>query len=379
MKSNKKIAIVYDWIDKWGGVERLLIALYQIFPKAIFFTSSSNLQNASWAININIKQSFMQGFPDIIKKNRILSLPFYPFAFESFDFNQFDIVISVTSSFAKAVVTKPGTLHICILLTPNRFLWVLPKEYLSSNFKKFFLHPYLEYLKQFDKAASWRPDKIISISQNVADRCKKYYKRKSEVIYPPFDIQYWENIKDKIPHLVSSEKVKINKQYYLIVSRMEKYKKIDLVIKVFNELHNQKLVIVGIGSEENKLKKLANNNISFLDKVTDIELAKLYSNAQALIMPQEEDFGYVSLEAQFFGCPVIAYRKGGAIETVIEEKTGLFFNAQTSDNLVAALEQFHTISYNLQENTLNHGLENVSKYSKEIFIKKILKACNIIN
>lgn len=370
----KKIAIVYDWMDKWGGVERVLLTLHQMFPDADFYTSSYDPEKASWAKDINIKTSFIQKLPSFIKGSRVISLPFYSFAFESFNFNQYDIVISVTSSFAKAVITKAGTYHICILLTPNRFLWILPNDYLSQGFKILFFKTYLNYLKKYDQIIANRPDRIISISNTVKDRCLKYYKRESEVIYPPFDIQYWDDVKYQISNIKNSYQIsKITKQYFLVVSRLEKYKKVDLVIETFNQLPSKQLIIVGIGSEINKLKKFAKNNITFLGKVTDLELAKLYSNAQALIMPQEEDFGYVSLEAQFFGCPVISYSKGGAKETVIEHKTGIFFDHQTSNGLKSALEQFETISYNLKDGTRRLGLKNAKRFEKQIFINKFLK------
>ncbi|HEX7542753.1 MAG TPA: glycosyltransferase, partial [Patescibacteria group bacterium] len=304
MFSEKKIAIVYDWIDKWGGVERILLILHEMFPEADFYTSYFDSKNASWAKNLKIKTSFLQRFPDFIKKSRILSFPFYPYAFESFDFSDYDLVISVTSSFGKSIITKPGTQHICYLLTPTRYLWSHEKEYFKNKLLRSLVTGYLDFIKKWDFVSAQRPDKIISISETVKNRCLKYYKRNSEVIYPGFDINYWKNIKDQVSKIKETDqisKILRNKEYFLLVSRLESYKKVDLTIKVFNKL-NKPLIIVGKGSEENKLKQIADKNIIFLSKLSDIELGTLYSNAQALIMPQEEDFGYVSLEAQFLGC-----------------------------------------------------------------------------
>ena len=368
MFDNKRIAIVYDWLDKWGGVERVLLTFHELFPEAEFYTSYYNSQTAPWAKDLKIKTSFIQQLPSFIRSNRLLSLPLYPYAFESLNFNGYDLVISVTSSFAKAVITRPETLHISYLLTPTRFLWSHESTYNSNPLLKTFTNPYVKKLKEWDYIASRRPDHIISISQAVAERCKKYYERDSSVIYPPFDVQYWENIKSK----VQSRKSKVLKPYFLIVSRLEKYKRVDLVIETFNKLQDKTLVIVGKGSEEKYLKSIANNNITFLKDLTDEELANSYLNAEALIMPQEEDFGYVSLEAQFYGCPVITYDKGGAAETVLQDKTGMFFTEQTTQSLLEILERFDLISYNLKTSTKKEGPKNVKRFAKDTFKEDLL-------
>ncbi len=371
MNKEQKIAIVYDWIDKWGGVERVLLNLHEMFPEAIFYTSYFDQDKASWAKNLKIKTSFLQNFPDFIKKNRLLSLPFYPFVFESFDFSEYDLVISVTSSFAKSIITKPGTRHICYLLTPTRYLWSQEKNYIKKNYE-LWVKGYIDFLKKWDFVSAQRPDKIISISETVKKRCLKYYKRNSEVVYPGFDADYWNKVKSQIINnkLQINFKFQIsNFKFFLVVSRLEPYKKVDLVIQSFNRL-KYKLIIVGEGTQEKKLKQIANDNVSFLSKLTDIELGSLYLNAHALIMPQEEDFGYVSLEAQFFGCPIIAYKKGGALETVIENKTGLFFETQDKESLVQAIERFDKIKYNLRKELSKTGLKNIEEFSKEKFVSK---------
>ena len=372
-ETTKKIAIVYDWIDKWGGVERVLLTLHEMFPEAIFYTSYFNQQTASWAKDLKIKTSFLQKFPDFIKKSRILSFIFYPFAFESFNFSEYNLVISVTSSFAKAIITQPGTQHICYLLTPTRYLWSHKKNYLSNKLINYFISGYLNMFKNWDLVASQRPDKIISISETIRDRCLKYYKRDSEVVYPGFDEEYWNNIKDQRFRLRQDfgGQAKI-KNYFLVVSRLEPYKCVDLVVQSFNRL-KYNLVIVGEGSQEDKLKQIAGKNIIFLSKLSDFELGNLYTNAQALIMPQEEDFGYVSLEAQFFGCPVITYKKGGATETVIDGKTGIFFNRQEEMSLVRAIERFSRIEYNLKSKVRKYGMKNIERFSKKRFVGNFLK------
>jgi glycosyltransferase involved in cell wall biosynthesis len=376
----KKVAIVYDWLDKWGGVERVLLTFLEIFPKAVLFTSYFDEKKAPWAKNFLIKTSFIQKIPSFIKKNRLLSLPFYPLAFETFDFSDFDLVISVTSSFAKGVIVKTPVKHIVYLLTPTRFLWIMPQNYHLFGLKKFLVSPYLNYLRKWDYACAQRADKIISISKTVQKRCLKYYQRESEVIYPPFDIEYWKNIKNQISPSDLEDKMtnqnsklkEIKEPFFLLVSRLESYKKVDLVVKVFNK-RKEKLIIVGDGTEEKKLKKMAAKNIIFLKKLTDKELAYFYSHALALIMPQEEDFGYVSLEAQFFGTPVLAYKKGGAFETVISYKTGLFFEEQNEESLNRVINKFLLIEKKLKYQTRVNSLKNLKKFDKINFVDKFKK------
>ena len=225
----------------------------------------------------------------------------------------------------------------------------MPENYDLGGLKGRLLSFYINYLKSWDYIGARRPDKIISISKTVADRCLKNYHLPSAVIYPPFDYEYWSKIANILKKNNSNLTQKFaeikNKNFFLIVSRLEKYKRIDLVIKTFNKI-KETLVIVGKGSQENKLKKMAKKNIYFYKDLTDEELGYLYQKTDALVMPQEEDFGYVSLESQFFETPVIAFNKGGATETIIEGKTGLFFNYQTEEKIISAIETFKKKKYN---------------------------------
>ena len=362
----KKIAIVYDWIDKWGGVERVLLTLHEMFPKAEFFTSYYDEKTAPWANDLKIQTSFIQKFPNFIKKSRILSFPFYPYAFESFDFAGYDLVVSVSSSFAKSVITRPGTLHICYLLTPTRYFWVEPETYLQGIKKIGKL--FLPYLRKWDYVAAQRPDKIISISQEVADRCKKFYRRESEVLYPPFDEEYWKKISSSLRSRPNVGRSNLGK-YFLVVSRLEPYKRVDLALRLFKRSKSH-LVVVGKGSQERLLKAEAGENVTFLQDVSDEELAILYKYAEALIMPQLEDFGYTALEAQYFGCPVVSYKSGGAMETVIDGKTGIFFEKQTVKSLQDAIKRYEKISKSLKQSTTKNGPINVMAYSKSAFVDK---------
>lgn len=336
----KKMAIVYDWMDKQGGVERMLVVLHEMFPDAVFYTSVYDEGRAPWARAMIIKTSFMQRLPGFIKRSRFLSLPFFPFAFESFNFNTYDVVISVTSSFAKTIVTKPHTKHICILLTPPRFLWSHTDNYLSSRWAKIVAAPFITQMREYDFIAARRPDRLLAISKLVSNRCKKYYGLEAKVVYPPFDDAYWKKIKNKLQRDTT-----LPADFFLVVSRLESYKKIELAIQACNEL-KKNLIVVGSGSRKNQLHQMAGPTITFMKNVSDERLGTIYSQAQALIMPQEEDFGYTALEAQYFSCPVISYINSGATETLIDGQTGIFFNNQTKESLKDAIEQFTPMSYN---------------------------------
>ncbi len=352
-----RIAIVYDWMDKWGGVERMLLVLHAMYPDAKFYTSFYDADKASWAKDINVKTSFMQRLPRFIKSSRIFSLPFFPYAFESLNFNEYDLVISVTSTFAKSIITKPETKHICILLTPPRFLWSHTKTYLPGTFARVVAAPILSRMRALDYVAARRPDSIISISKLVAARCKKYYGLDSDIVYPPFDEEYWKLIKKT----VKIDKT-LPKKYFLVVARLEPYKCVELAIQAFNELKKQ-LIVVGAGSQQDNLKRLAGPTITFLENVSDERLGTLYTQAQALIMPQEEDFGYTALEAQYFGCPVISYAHSGATETIINGQTGTTFAPQSTPALKDAIEQFTPIAYNIKAQTVAKGPKHVAAFS----------------
>lgn len=363
MRNKKlKIAIVYDWIDKWGGVERVLLHLHSLFPDADFFTSSVNLKKAQWAQSLSIQSTFLQRLPTWITSHRIFLTPFFPLAFESLRFDRYDLVISITSAFAKGVITKPGTSHICYLLTPPRYLWSHASAYIS-RFISCIGKPIINHLKRWDVYSSTRPDAIISISQSVADRAKKIYKIDSPVIFPPFDTNYW----DKQIRDMSKPSTIANKQYFLWVGRMESYKKPELIVEVARKYPHYSFIMVGIGSLAKKLHTSAPNNCHFTGFISDFELAYLYTNAQALIMPQNEDFGYVSLESQYCGCPVIAYRDGGARETIQEGVSGLFFNEQSASSIGTQLERYEEISYNLKHSTIERREAIKSEFGMKRF------------
>jgi glycosyltransferase involved in cell wall biosynthesis len=360
MKKDEKIAIVYDWVDKMGGVERLLLCLFSQFPQADLYTSYKDDKKALWARNIKTTTSFIHKLPSFIKKSRIASILFYPLAFETFDFSKYTYVISVSSSFAKGIITKPTTKHISILLTPTRYFW--GQKYSYKKTKNPLSTILISYLRVWDYIAAQRADVTISISQTVQERVNKYYKRDSVIMYPPFDISYWKNIEKK------NIDVPFKGKYYLIVSRLEPYKNVDVAIHAFNTMPEENLVIIGKGSEYKYLRSFAKPNTYFMSDLTDQQLAGIYSKAEALIMPQEEDFGYVSLEAQICGCPVIALNKGGAKETITEH-TGILFENPTVHDMCKAVEKYKTLSYTIRGSLAKNI--HLDKFSQEVFIKNI--------
>lgn len=344
-----RVALVYDRVNSWGGAERVLLALHRIFPDAPLYTSVYDPKKTAWAdVFPKIIPSFLQNFP-LIKTRHDLFPFLMPIAFESFDFSSYDLVVSVTSEAAKGIITVPGTKHICYCLTPTRYLWSGYSDYFKSFARRFVSYPIVYYLKKWDVVAIRRPDIVIGISETVIGRIKKYYGRKSKLIYPPVDM--------KIGKASVGE-------YYLVVSRLVPYKKIDIVVDLFNQI-NKEIIIVGDGSERRKLEKRANNNIKFVGKISDNSLMRYYANCKALIFPQEEDFGIVAVEAQLAGKPVIAYRAGAAIETVLNGVTGVFFDRQDKKSLFRAIQKFEAMEFKSIDCRRNASKFSYRKFKRE--------------
>ena len=356
-----KVALVYDRVNKWGGAERVLLALHKIFPDAPLYTSVYDKQKAPWAGVFDVRTSFLQNLP--FTMNHELFAVLMPLAFESFNFDEFDLVISVTSEAAKGIITKPKTKHICYCLTPTRYLWSGYDEYFKNSLLKLLSKPAVGYLRFWDKIAAQRPDRYIAISKEVQGRIIKYYGRESTVVYPPLALNPKSETRN--PKQFQNTKSKIQ-NYFLIVSRLVRYKKIDLAVKAFNKL-KLPLKIVGVGSGMKRLKTMAGSTIEFLGNLTDEELVEYYKGCCSLVIPGIEDFGLTILEAQSFGKPVIAFRAGGALETIVENKTGLFFSEQTSESLSAAIKQFSDMAIDPKD-----CIGNVQKYNFEKFKESFL-------
>jgi len=372
---NKNIAIVCDWIKDIGWAELVLEQIMDIFPQADIFTSIFWQKENPIFKNKKIKTSFIQKIP-ILNKSHKLALTLRPLAFESFDLSKYDIVISLSSAESKWVITKPWCLHICYCHTPTRYFWSHYHEYLNymefgifNTIWKWLMPKIVHKLRQWDFCAAQRPDYFIANSENTASRIKKYYNRKSKVIYPCIDIDNFKITPPSVPTLpgdgsLKMEEIKKFDEYYIYIWRCIPYKKFDLIVDSFNE--NWKKIII-LTNTENKLyrelKDKSNSNITWKLNVSNNEKIDILTKAKALIFPPEEDFWLVPIEAMACWIPVIAYWKWWALETIIECKTWIFFKNGTVESLNEAIEKFETLKFNS---------EKIRKYSEK-FDKKVFK------
>lgn len=360
-----RIAFVYDRVNKFGGAERVLLALHEIWPEAPLYTAFYNKEKAAWADVFEVKPTFLNLLPFVSDFHEIFPL-LTPYAFESLKLEDYDVVLSITSSDAKAVITHPDTLHICYILTPTRYLWSGFNDYLDNpGFG--FLNPMVKVLmklfapslRSWDYTSSKRPDTYISISETVARRVKSYYRVDSTVIYPPVDTELFH------PGEASD---KSSGDYFLIVSRLVPYKKIDYAISTFNDL-GWKLKIIGKGIDEKRLKRLAKNNIEFITgSLTDEKVCWYYQNCKALVNPGEEDFGISAVEAQSCGKPVVGISSGGTSEIVIEGETGELYQNPDKKSLISALKKIKRKKYSASDcrfNAIRFSKRNFQKIMKQ--------------
>ena len=329
-----KLAIVVSWLNQYGGAERVLEVLHEMYPAAPIFTSihwpkALPHEYRSWDIRV----SRLNRLP-FIKRKHQLYLPLYPLAFERFDLRGYDVVLSMPSAFAHGVITSPETLHICYCLTPARFLWnyhaYVEREGIGRLVRSV-LPGFLKGLRLWDRSAADRVDHFVAISQVVRRRIAKYYRRDAAVIYPPVSTDAFGP---------SDE----HGDYFLVVSRLVPYKRVDLAVQAFSDL-GLPLYVIGGGRDAVALQAMASPNVRFLGRVSDSELKDYLAGCRALIFPGEEDFGLTPLEAMAAGRPVIAYAGGGAVETVIEGVTGEFFAEQSPGALAEAVKHFDESRY----------------------------------
>lgn len=317
-----KIALIHDHLAQDGGAEKVLQAFQQIWPDAPTFVLVHDPKHAHAAFRgKDIRTSFIQRMPFGVKRYQWM-FPLMPTAVESYDLMDYDIVLSSTASYAKGVITRPETLHLCYCHTPTRYLWSDTHSYVRelevNRLVKWMLPFFLTYVRLWDKMAAARVDQFIANSKLVQDRISKYYKMDSDVIYPPVDL--------------SAFSIGPKQDYYLAGGRLVSYKRFDLIVEAFSHL-GRPLKIFGDGPELEALRRQASSNIEFVGKVSEAELAKLYQGARAFINPQVEDFGITMVEAMAAGTPVLAYRAGGATEIIQEGKSGSFFDHQTWEDL----------------------------------------------
>ncbi len=365
-----RVAIVHDYLNQCGGAERVLEVLHTLFPDAPVFTlifdrARMPEQYKKW----DIRESFLRKLP-FIKRHYEKYFVLMPLAIESFNLNNYDLVISISSAWSKGVITLPSTHHINYMLNPMRFAWDSFHSLIAarSGLNKILLFLGLHYVRLWDESTSRRPNTVVAISKTVAKRIEKFYGIESIIIYPPINTEFF----------TVDKKVK-KENYFLIVSRLRPYKRIDIAVEAFNET-KLPLLIIGEGSSIGALKRMANPNIQFLGRKTDEEIRAYYRRAQALIFPTFEDFGIVPLEACACGTPVIAFRQGGATETIVEGKSGVFFFPQTSDALVETVIHFqaedfkpdivrkHALKFGTAEfiNDLRRLIEDVTKQKKQL-------------
>ncbi len=360
-----KIALVHDFFTQFGGAERVLKVFSDMYPDApIYVLAKDQKLVDEFLPGRKVIPSFLQDWPGMPKTFKYY-LSFLPKAIESFDLSGFDVVLSDSSAYAKGVITKPPTKHVCYLHSPTRYLTSDKDEYIANAPIPFpvlgrpVVKMIIKGLQKWDLQASKRPDVMIANSNYIAERTQKYYGRTpDEVIFPPVDTE-----KFKIAAQISD--------YWLVLGRNEPYKRTDLAIKAANEL-GLKLKVVGGGTKIKELQEIAGPTIEFLGRVTDNELADLYAHAIGLIFPPKEDAGITPLEAMASGRPVVAYGEGGALESIKPGASGEFFAEQTVESLVSVLKNFDHTKYDPQKIR-----EHAMRFDVEQFKQKIRSIVNV--
>lgn len=362
-----KIALIYDWFDTpVGGAERILKVLHESYPSAPWFTSHMLAKEVPWAVGWDVRTTWLQRLPMWFRSHRLLMLPLLPLAFESIDLRGYDVVISITSAFAKGVVTRAETRHICYLLTPPRWLYEGPVTRLP-------LLSWIErvvrrLLVRWDSISSSRVDEYISISNEVATRCEQHYHRKSAVIRPPLEAELWEDL----AHRVAQREMDpthhpgaplVHDGYLLVVSRLVPYKRVDLAVDAFTQYHkhslNIRLVIVGSGSMKDTLHRQVrslgvSDSVLWLSSLSDADLAWLYRHSRAVLMPQREDWGYVAAEAVACGATIVSFDQGGQIEVLKSYPRAILVPDQDPRSFAQALEKIDHLGYNAKIHENSH-------------------------
>ncbi len=347
------VVLCHDWLTGMRGGERVLEVLCQAFPDAPIMTLIHNKSAVSDIINSHpIHTSWLQHIPGIMKYYRNL-LPLFPLAIKSLHPPKADLIISTSSCVAKSIIPKDDTPHLCYIFTPMRYAWTFFDEYFGKkSLKGMIAKPILKALRKWDKRTTNRVTRFVGISNHIRDRINDFYGREADVVYPPVDMT-----RCTIDPATDSDG-----KFDLIVSALVPYKKIDLAVEVYNKL-GFPLKIVGIGSELSKLREKSNDNIEWLEWQSDETVLGLYQTCRMLIFPGEEDFGIVPLEAQACGRPVVAYKKGGALETVSDGISGLFFDEQNEKSLTDGISRSTT--HNWDKNLIR---ANADKFSTQNFV-----------
>lgn len=355
-----KTCFVHEYLIDYGGAEQVLKGFLEIWPNSPIFTLIYDKEGNCKDIiqSTKVIGSFLNKFPFVRRKHRAY-LPLMPLAIEQFDLSDYDVVISESHAIAKGVITGPGQLHISYIHTPMRYAWDLQSQYLKDagldkGLRGFFARVLLHYLRIWDMRTIAGVDYYIANSEFIARRIMKLYKREAAVIYPPVDTDRFS---------IGMEK----EDFYITISRLVPYKKVDLIVQAFEHLPDKKLVVIGDGPELKSLKKIAPSNVIFMGFQSEDVIEDMLKKAKAFIYAAVEDFGIVPVEAQACGTPVIAYGKGGVLETVIEEETGYFFKEQSADALIEAITSFEK-SAPLDPNLIR---QNAKRFNKSRFLREM--------
>lgn len=351
-----KKALINDWYYVNGGAEKVIHSINSIWNNFDHFALIDFLNDEDRNFILNgkkAKTSFIQKLPTA-KKNHRKFLQLFPIAIEQFDLSNYDLIISSSSAVAKGVVTKQEQLHICYCHSPMRYVWDLQEEYLqdanlNKGIKGLYAKHVLNKIKKWDVANSKNVDFFIANSNHIAKRIKRIYNRESIVIYPPVDVDFFQLEEQK-------------QDYYFTASRLVSYKKVKLIVEAFNELPHLKLIVAGDGPEFKKLQKIAKSNIKLVGFVDYEKLKNYMQKAKAFVFAAQEDFGIIPVEAQACGTPVIAFAKGGALETVVENETGIFFNDQSCKKIKEAIIAFEKTEFDPKKIR-----EHAMKFSKQRF------------
>lgn len=362
-----KVALVHDFLTRFGGAEFTLKKIQEVYPDAPIYTllADPKLLRIFFKKSV-VNVSFAQKAPNFFVRRARYLAPFLPAAIESFDFSDFDLIISSSSAFAKGIISKPKTKHVCYCHSPMRYVWdyypdyvsELPLGFIGRKMARLTSH----YLRLWDRASSERVDCFIANSKSTQERIRKYYKRDARLVYPPVKMP-------PIPDFFQR-----GDNYFLIVSTLTPYKKIDLAIQAFNKLKIP-LVIIGQGSDRERLEAMAESNIVFLGWQNRKRVEEHYANCYAYLLPGEEDFGISAVEAMSFGKPVLALRKGGATETILEGITGEFFDFCAPEIIADGVRR---MKQNYNEYSPLVIRKRAEKFSQEFFLERFSAAVNEI-
>lgn len=382
MDVNKmKIALAHDFLVDFGGAERVLEVMSEMFPEAPIYTLLYDKEKMRGRFSKKvIHTSFLQKFPRFLRRRKKWLLPLMSVAPEIFDLRDFDLVISSSGAWSKGIVTRVNTTHIAYIHSPMRFVWDANAEYLGQQKKNRAIglcaRLILNYIRVWDKVAADRPDFLIANSKYTQKRIKKYYGKESALIYPPVIANNQDTRNNNQTNLKSPASTRgdlstrggqiSNTKYFLIVSRLSPYKKIDMVVEAFNKL-GLPLVVIGEGQQEKYLRSIAAGNVKILGYQPDEKISEYYANARAFIFAGVDDFGIAPVEAMAHGVPVIAIRKGGVLEIVEEGRTGEFFDAATPEVIADGVRRFVENEKNYDKKDM---MESAKRFGKDRFIKE---------